>query len=176
MSDSNEIKIIDIKDQAEGLKVQYEIGGTMMTLNAHEMPADTFVEALDALKQDVLRICHLQEGYDKNMIVTGIHLTRNNGEEGENIKAMIKAKKELPGGPPWPINTPNRCMQASKEGDSMLGEDTIKRIRDLCRQAVLYIQGNRTLRSLYAQTEIDFEAAETTEAPATKPAKKRQSA
>jgi hypothetical protein len=151
------IKIIDIKDQAEGLKIQYEADGNLCSLSSGEMPADTFVEALDALKCDVLAILKLPKDYGNGMTVTGIHLSRKNGEEGENVKVIIKAKKELDAAV-WAINTPNRCIEATTEGDSMLPDATIDRINRLCRQAILYVKGNRVMRSLYQQQELDFEA------------------
>lgn len=154
---SHDIKILSIKDKPEGLRIAYQMGGDVFTLDSSEMPSDMFVEALDALKADVISICDLPKKYGETMRVTGVALSRRDGEEGESVKAVIKAVKDLPSGPPLCLNTPSRFLDAVEEGSSMLPGETVKRIRDLCSQAVLYIKGNRALRQMVTQGELHFD-------------------
>lgn len=152
----SDIRILEVKDREEGLKIRFTLDGIKMSMSPHQTPSDTFVEALDALKADVLSICELPKGYDSGLQMIGISLSRKENEEGESVAAVISAKKDLREGPPLSINTPKRYVEAIEEGTSMLPQGTIQRIRDLCRQAELYIKSLRHLQNLYRQQELGF--------------------
>lgn len=150
------IQILDVDDKENGVKIKYLLDGDTCTMNSAETPSDMFVDALDALKQDVLAMCELPAEYGMTVKVTGVKLARN--EDKGNVKAHICGIKVLSGGTKLKLKTPTRFLETEKAGTVCFDKEIISRIYDLCKQAVLYVKGNRNHRAMFQQPELNLDA------------------
>jgi len=162
IDNSTAISILSVKDKEEGLVVKFGIGDNKFQMSSSQMPMQSFVDALDALKADVMEICEFPKEYGERLKVTGVHLQRKASEEGDTITAVITAVKTLiNSNSPLNITTPRRYVEAIKEGSLMLGSETVLRIRALCREAQMYVQGNSALKGINSQLHLDLGDLET---------------
>ena len=143
------MQILKIKDREAGITVSYQHDGADCTVRCDETPAQSFTDALDDLLPLVQNICGFPKGYDADMVVTGLSLSP--AKDG-NLRLCIQAKKDLKAGSPLNINTPNRFLYPTGEGDdtgACLSDKQAVKVTRMCEQAILYVKGMRAQRQIY---------------------------
>lgn len=144
-----EVKKISYDRKKGIVKVVYdELDGESdtkeVTFTAYDRPLESFVNALDALAQDVLTICQLPDEYGITLQVRSISLSRTNGILG----AVITSLKELSTSyAPLVLNTPHLPYTPYSDGDDnapVLPAGCKSRIENLIFETEKYINGDRS--------------------------------
>lgn len=119
------------------------------SLSCGDRPTPEFIQAFDALAEDVIDICELPADQARQVSVRGLTRTYTNDIMG----AVLTACKSLKAAnAPLVLNTPHLPSEAysGQESDPnpTLSGDTVMRIARVVEHAQLYLNGHRAQGSL----------------------------
>lgn len=155
--DGSRVRIEYQKERTDGLSDDY-------TLNCADRPSPAFLNAMNALADDVVEICELGIDDAKKLTVRGVTFTHTSDVFGAVITAMKKLKTA---NAPLVINTPHLTEEPYGEGDTstpLLETETVDRLHMLALEAENYINGERAQGSLIVASEREQPNADVQEA------------
>lgn len=122
------------------------------SMKSEDAPEQGFVDALDALKDDLLAACDLPKGekFREKLTLTTLSISRDvHGTRGFILSGTVRADAGA-----YSISSPRLRAPAddSEGGPATLSEKALARVEALIDQAVRYIKGART------QMELPLEA------------------
>lgn len=152
------LRFTKIKYDGQKVRLEYQRlradGGDpdAFSLQASDKPTRAFVEALEALAQDVVTIAELAERDRARITVRGVTITWTN----DILGAVITALKALQtADAPLILNTPHLPSQPYHEagGGLLLPESTVGRLQALMHEAERYLAGERAQGALFTDRE-----------------------
>lgn len=154
------VKLTDDKTRIEW-REQTENGWDEKTLVSCDAPLQSFVDALQELRGDVIKICEFQPENLDAFNVRGVSFTYH--EDTGIMGACITALKTLiTCNAPMCINTPHKtCEPLSDGGDDSMCFDrfTIANLERVQDEARLYLDGNRaTQMELFSDSDSTGDA------------------
>lgn len=142
------------------VKIEYELCNKIkndwdqFSMACSDDPKPEFKVALQALSEDVIKMCELPEDYQKRIMVTGVSFSY--GGEGEIMGATIISQMSLNhSNVNLNLNTPPKPSKPYSEGGDRaqcLSEDCVERLGDLMREAEDYVNGIRAQGELFPET------------------------
>lgn len=159
MSKAQEItpEITKIHFGAEIFRVEFQLDQLPFSASDDNVSED-FSNAMAAMVSHAIAIKELPKDSAKGYRCNAVSLTCKVTEQGENRTALISVTKITSGGKADNMSTPTRLYAAVKSDADLLPEKTILAIKEVRRQAHLFITGNRRLKKLYAQDELEAAA------------------
>jgi hypothetical protein len=160
------IRFTKIKFDGSKVRIEYEnkredqAQWDEFSLQSADRPVPEFIEALHALRQDVVSICELAETDETKLDVRGVTITHTNDIMGLCITAL-KALKTTQA--PLVLNTPHLPEESYSDTPCpVLDEQTVARLGVLIRAAERYVDGERAQGDLLAAAkpaELEHAAA-----------------
>ena len=151
---------VKLKVELEKIRVHVEwerkngIGWDELLLTTADRPMQSFHEAMQALRQDVIEMCELPLDYSDRIIVKGVSFSY--GGDAEVMGATVTAAMELKySNVPLNINTPFKAEKPYSEGGAdpkqLLDPACVRRLYALAIEAERYVNGDREQMDLFAQ-------------------------
>jgi hypothetical protein len=150
-----------IKYDKGKVKIEYELRNKakndwdQFSLACSDEPKPEFQTALQALSEDVIRMCELPEDYQKRIMVTGVSFSY--GGDGEVMGATIVSQMALYGSNVnLNLNTPHKSSEPYSEGgdaSQCLSTDCIEHLTSLMLEAEDYVTGKRAQGELFEDKE-----------------------
>jgi hypothetical protein len=131
------------------------------TMSSADQPAQSFIDALAALSEDVIDICELPADQQDKLKVRGVTVTHTNDVMGVCITALKSLKTA---DAPLVLNTPHLTEAPYSEGSTspLLSTETCDRISELLLAAERYLDGERAQGDLFTGVEpkLDIDAVD----------------
>lgn len=156
MSNKNEepvLEIIKVKFGTDLFRVDFTLDAFEHTVSDDNV-SDEFADSMAALPEHATTIKELPKGADKPYRCNALSLSHKQVEGGINRKAVISCTKITSAGKADNINTPQCLYQAANPDADVLPEKASLAIKEVVRQAKLFILGNRRLKKFYSQPEF----------------------
>lgn len=132
-----------------------------LSMNMSQIPQQSFIDAMNALAEDCLELCEINNKKEKLAERVEVHTISINYESEKEIPGMtisFKIKRTNRAGA-ININTPYILLEprTDNEAEDVLNEEAAERIHDLLDEADKYRNGDRQNYEFKFQTEPELE-------------------
>lgn len=128
----------------------------VMSIKTKDAPRPEFHTALQGLKEHLLEILELSDGYGKSMKMTGLSLST----KADVTSVILKAKKTLQNTAScFNLITPKKPMEAGEEsaGDDVMSKEAVDAINQMIAEAKMFVKGERNQGMLALESDSDDE-------------------
>ena len=158
MSNKNEepvTEITKVKFSPDMCQVEYTLDAFPFTASGEmDELTNEFIDSMCALPEHAIAIKELPKGADKPYRCNALSLSHRQSDQGINRKAVISCTKVTATGKADNISTPQVLYQAANTDADVVPEKAAFAIKEVVRQAKLFILGNRRLKKIYCQLEL----------------------
>jgi len=152
MSDTK-LEITNVHFGTEVFSVSFTIDALPFTV-----PDDNVSEAFDKAMSDMvphaIDIKELPEKAAKGYRCNSVSLSTRSTKKGESRSAVISVTKVTSNGKADNMSTPQRLYESYNPKADVVPEKTRLAIKEVVRQAKLFIEGNRRLKRLYSEQDL----------------------
>jgi len=146
------MRIISVRITKENkVSIQYHVKNNSswdeFSMTSCDAPLQSFINALDSLKEEVVKMCEFPEKDKDSIIVRGV--TYSYGGDNETMGATIIAQKKLlRSNSNLNINTPHKASDYYSGGDNgdpnqLLSHECVGALNDVMDECEKYINGER---------------------------------
>jgi len=147
------LEITKVHFGTELFKVDFTIDGLPFSI-ADDNVSDEFDKAMDDIVPHVIDIKELPEKANKGYRCNSVSLSCNTSKKGVSRSTVLSATKVTSAGKADNISTAQCLYESDNPKAKVLPQKIVLSIKEVVRQAKLFIEGNRYLKRLYSEQDL----------------------